>query len=90
MSTETLTLTVPASLAQELEQASQEFIVEILERGLQQLKIEHALDQYAHGGIPFGAAAHQAGVSQSDLSRYAYARGMEPLFNPTTVIEELG
>ncbi len=89
MSTEALTLTVPASLAQELEQASQDFIVEILERGLQQLKIEHALDQYARGGISFGAAAHQAGVSQSDLSRYAYARGMKPPFSSETLVEEL-
>ncbi len=89
MSTEALTLTVPASLAQELEQASQEFIVEILERGLQQIKIEHALDQYARGGISFGAAAHQAGVSQSDLSRYAYVCGMEPPFSSETLVEEL-
>ena len=90
MSTEALTLTVPASLAQELERASQEFIVEVLERGLQQLKIERALDQYARGGISFGAAAHQAGIPQSDLSRYAYARGMEPPFSSETLVEELG
>jgi hypothetical protein len=30
------------------------------------------------GGISFGAAAHQTGVSQSELARHAYARGMEP------------
>ena len=84
-----LTLTVPAPLAHELEQASQEFVVEVLERGLQQLKIERALDQYARGGISFGAAAHQASISQSELSRHAYARGMEPPFSPKTLAEEL-
>jgi len=36
MSTRVLTLTVPASLAQELDSASQEFLVEILERGLRE------------------------------------------------------
>lgn len=39
--------------------------------------------------MSFGAAAQQAGVSQSDLARYAYARGMEPPFSAQTVAEEL-
>ena len=89
MSTEALTFEVPASLAQELESASQEFLILVLERGLHQLKIEHALDRYARGGISFGAAAYQAGVSQSELARYAYARGMEPPFSTETLAEEL-
>ena len=58
MPTRALTLTVPASLAQELDSASQEFLAEILERGLRELKIERALERYARGGISFGAAAH--------------------------------
>jgi hypothetical protein len=37
MSTKPLTLTVPDSLAQELDSASQEFLVEILERGLREI-----------------------------------------------------
>ncbi|GIK41267.1 MAG: hypothetical protein BroJett011_51000 [Chloroflexota bacterium] len=40
MSTKPLTLIVPASPAQELDSASQEFLVEILERGLRELKID--------------------------------------------------
>ena len=82
-------LKVPASLAQELESASQEFLIELLERGLRQLKIERALDRYARGGMSFGAAAHQAGVSQSELARHAYARGMEPPSSAETLAEEL-
>ncbi|HEY73895.1 MAG: antitoxin [Chloroflexi bacterium] len=89
MSTEALTLAVPASLARELDSASQGFLVEILERGLGALKIEQALKQYARGGISFGAAAHQAGVSQAELARHAYARGMEPPFSAETLSEEL-
>jgi predicted HTH domain antitoxin len=90
VSTEALTLTVPAALAPELDSASQEFLVEILKRGLREWKIERALERYASGGFSFGAAAHQAGVSQSELARWAYARGMEPPFSAETLAEELG
>lgn len=89
MSTEALTLKVPAALAQELESASQEFLIEILERGLHQLKIERALDRYSRGGISFGAAAHQAGVPEFELARHAHARGMQPPFSAETLAEEL-
>lgn len=89
MATEALTINVPAALAQELDSTAQEFLVEILERGLQTLKIERALERYARGGISFGAAAHQAGVTQSELARHAYARGMEPPFSAETLAEEL-
>lgn len=57
--------------------------------GLQPLRIERVLEEYARGGISFGAAAHQAGVSQSELARCAYARGMEPPFSADTLTEEL-
>lgn len=90
MATKTMTLTIPDSLAQELDAASQEFYVEVLERGLRDLKIEQALERYAQGGMSFGAAARQAGVSTSDLARHAYARGMEPPYSAETVAEELG
>lgn len=89
MSTEVCTLNIPDSLARELETANQEFLIELLERGLQALKIERALEQYARCGISFGAAAHQAGVSQSDLARHAYARGMEPPYSEETLAEEI-
>lgn len=89
MSTEVCTLNIPDSLARELETANQGFLIELLERGLQALKIERALEQYACGGISFGAAAHQAGVSQSDLARHAYARGMEPPYSEETLAEEI-
>jgi len=89
MSTEVCTLNIPDSLARELETANQEFLIELLERGLRALKVERALEQYARGGISFGAAAHQAGVSQSELARHAYARGMEPPFSAETLTEEL-
>ncbi len=89
MSTEVCTFNIPDSLARELETANQKFLVELLERGLQALKIERALEQYARGGISFGAAAHQVGTSQSELANHAYARGMEPPFSAETLAEEL-
>ena len=54
------------------------------------MKVERALERYARGGMSFGAAALRAGVSQADLSRFAYARGMEPPFSAETLAEELG
>ncbi len=88
MTDEALTLTLPAPLAQELRSATQDFLVDLLARGLREVKVERALDRYACGGISFGAAAQLAGVSQNDLARYAYARGMEPPFSLQTLAEE--
>jgi len=89
MSTETLTLNIPTSLAQELSIASKAFLVNILERGLHDFKIEQALDQYSRGGISLGGAAKQANLHKEVLARHAYARGMEPPFSAETVAEEL-
>lgn len=90
MEGEVVTLTLPVPLAHELGEATQEFLADLLARGLREVKIERALERYAQGGISFGAAAHQAGVSQSELARHAYARGMEPPFSAQTLAEELG
>jgi len=89
MSTETLTLTLPESLARELDSASQDFLAELLERGLRDVRVERALERYAQGGMSFGSAAHQAGVSQAELARRAYARGMESPYSDETLAEEL-
>ncbi|MFL7809340.1 MAG: hypothetical protein AB8I80_11965 [Anaerolineae bacterium] len=85
-----LTITIPAALAQELDATNQEFLIEVMERGLRALKIERALERYARGGISFAAAAQEAGVSQSELARHAYAQGMEPPSSAETLAEELG
>jgi len=89
MSSEVCTLNIPDSLARQIDTANQSFLIELLERGLHSLKIERTLDQYARGGISFGAAAQQAGISQSELARHAYARGLEPPFSDETLTEEL-
>ncbi|EDN71412.1 hypothetical protein BGP_1439 [Beggiatoa sp. PS] len=90
MSTETITLKIPSSLAQELSITSEMFLADIVERGLRDFKIDMALEQYSRGNISFGGAANKANVSQSILARYAYAKGMEPPFSAETVTEELG
>lgn len=90
MSETAMTLHLPDALARELRSANEEFLLELLERGLREMKIDRALDLYSRGGLSFGAAAERAGVSRSDLSRHAYARGMEPPFSPETLAEELG
>ncbi len=90
MSSEPLTITIPDSLAQELDTLGEGFLIDLLERGLREYKIDLALERYTRGGISFGAAAHQAGVPQSTLARYATMRGMEPPFSEETLAEELG
>jgi predicted HTH domain antitoxin len=89
MSTEALTLAIPDSLARELDTVGEGLLVDLLERGLREFKIEQALDRYARGGISFGAAARQAGVARSELARHASARGMAPPFSTETLAEEL-
>jgi hypothetical protein len=89
MSREPLTLILPDTLADELESAKEGFLVELLERGLREVRIDRALEVYRGGGVSFGAAARLAGVSQSDLARSAYARGLEPPSSPETLAEEL-
>ena len=89
MSTEPLTLTLPDSLARELDSVGEGLLVDLLERGLREFKIEQALNRYGRGRISFGAAARQAGVLRSECARHAYARGMEPMFGAETLAEEL-
>ena len=89
MPAETITLNLPASLARELSEVNQDFVLDILARGLRQFKIERALEQYSQGGISFGAAAHLAEISRAELARHAYARGLEPPFSEQTLQEEL-
>ena len=76
-------------MARELKSLNQDFLLELLERGLREMKIDRALSLYGRGGMSFGAAAERAGVPQSELARHAYARGLEPPFSPETLSEEL-
>jgi predicted HTH domain antitoxin len=89
MSDTSLTLTLPNTLVEELAGLQQEFLIELLRRGLRELKVDRALDLYARGDVSFAAAAERAGVSRSELARHAYARGLEPPFSTLTVAEEL-
>lgn len=54
MSTESLTVRVPDSLARELDSVGESLLIDLIERGLREFKIEQALERYARGGISFG------------------------------------
>ena len=86
---EKLVVEVPVPLAQELVTANQEFLADLLQRGLQAVRIERALERYQQGGMSFAAAAEQAGVTQPELARHAYVRGIEPPYDQTLLAEEL-
>ena len=85
-----LIVPVPDRLAQELTCAGQEFIAEMIELGLRTRRIDQALAQYACGQMTLGAAAHLAGIPESEMARHAYARGLEPRRSADTLAEELG
>ena len=89
MPAETITLNLPTSLARELSEVNQDFVLDILAWGLRQFKIERALEQYSQGGISFGAATQLAELSQADLARHTSAQGLEPPFSEQTFQEEL-
>jgi hypothetical protein len=73
MSGETVTLPLPAPLADELGSATQEFLADLLERGLPEVRVERALERYAHGGMSFGAAVRACPEP---------AEGWKPLLGP--------
>ena len=85
-----LTLEIPDHLSQQLDKARSDFVVRVLELGLRQHKIEQALQQYKQGGMSLGAAAHIAGVTESEMARHAYAYGLQPSYSKETLAEELG
>jgi len=80
---------VPRALAEELAAASQEFLADLLWRGLHQERIERAIARYRQGLLSFAAAAEEADVSQAELARQAYVRGLDPPDDPTLLAEEL-
>ncbi len=84
-----LTVHLPDRLAKELTNAGQDFIAEVFELGLRTRKIDQALVEYARGQMTLGSAAQRAGISESELARHAYARGLEPRFSADTLNEEL-
>lgn len=84
-----ITLDLPSPLAEELAAASQAFLIDLLERGLRETRIERALERYRAGGITFAAAAASAGIPRSDFARHAYARGIEPPYSEQLLAEEV-
>lgn len=83
-------ISLSGRLASELDQVGREHVTELLERGLKAFRIDRALDQYSDGGVSFGEAARLAGITQSELARHAYARGIEPRTSEEMLVEELG
>lgn len=86
---EKVVVEIPSSLAEELATASQQLLADILQRGLRDLHIDSALERYQRGGMTFAAAAEQAGITQAELARAAYVRGIEPPYDQAMMAEEL-
>lgn len=86
----TVTLTLADPLADELRQASQELLAELLDRGLRERKIDRVLAVYARSEMSFGAAAEELDMAYDELARVAYARGLAPHWTENTIEEEMG
>jgi predicted HTH domain antitoxin len=87
--TDKIIFEVPVPVAQELSTATQEYLTDLLMRGLREARIERALARYRLGGISFAASAQAAGVSQAELARQAYIRNIEPPYDAEMLSEEM-
>ncbi len=84
----TLEITVPNELADEL-QSYHGRMPELLQLGLQQLRIGEALALYESGAVSLGRAVELAGVSRESLTRHALAAGIAPPWSDEMVHQEL-
>lgn len=86
--TETVELHIPREW---LEGAPDEPLAlqQIFRLGLQQYKIDRALQLYQSGVGSLGYIAEQMGLSKRELIQAARMRGIEPDFSEQTVQEEL-
>ena len=74
---------VPDELAEQLPAESSER-QQILEYGLREWRLRHALEAYRQGGGSLAYAAQQAGISLREIIPLAYAHGIVPQVDPET------
>ena len=85
-----ITIEIPQEWVQGLDWTQGMLLQEIVQLGIQQIKIRRALDLYKSSNVSLGYAAQQMGVSKRELIIAARAQGIEPPFDEQTVREELG
>lgn len=85
-----ITIEIPQEWVQGLEWDEGVLLQEIVQLGIRQLKVRHALGLYKSSNVSLGYAAQQAGISKRELIIEARVRGIEPPFDEQTVREELG
>jgi len=82
-------LHLPERLSRELGEVEAGTIIELIELGLKQKRIEQALAELARGEMSLGAAAQMAGLREDEMARHARAQGLEPPADPLALKEEL-
>ncbi|MEW6680992.1 MAG: hypothetical protein AB1297_08275 [bacterium] len=85
----TLKLEIPDELAEDIKILDSKYICQLIDLGIRQLKMENALVLLKKGGCSLGYAAKISGVSEDEISAFAYARGLVPFFSEETLKEEL-
>ncbi len=85
-----ITIEIPQQWVKGLDWEQDAVLEEVIQLGIQQLKIRRALALYRTGNVSLGYAAERVRLSKRDLIREARARGIEPPFDEEMVREELG
>ncbi len=83
-----LVVEIPEDLFQEL-QPYQDHVVDLLQLGLREVKMEQALALFKKGSISLWKAARIAGVSLREMTQYAVAHGLRATCDEETLAEEL-
>jgi len=73
-----------------LERVQATLVEEIIQLGIQPLKLQRAMNLYRSGLGSLGYIAEDMGLSKRDLICEARAHGLVPLFDAPMVGEELG
>jgi predicted HTH domain antitoxin len=87
---EMITVKIPQQWFIGLESEQEIMIEEIIQLGIQQLKIRRALELYRSGAGSLGYVAEKMGLSKRELICEARARGITPRFDEPMINEELG
>jgi predicted HTH domain antitoxin len=84
-----ITIEIPQQWVKELDWEQDAVVQEVIQLGIEQLKIRRALTLYRTGNVSLGYAAEKVGLAKRDLIREARSRGIEPPFDEEMVDEEL-
>jgi len=85
-----ITIEIPQHWVEGLDWEQDAVLEEVIQLGIEQLKIRRALTLYRGGNVSLGYVAEKVGLSKRYLIREARLRGIEPPFDEGMLEEALG